>query len=214
MKRTLSFSIALLALFYLPPSHAQGPQCRTAPAGTSTANCASEAFVTQSSAALLNTVTASSSATLSDTSSFSTGYAAYDIVLENVLPASNAVSCEIEVHSGGSFQTTGYLANEMHFAGGGVASVAETTFIPCSAATDVSNSAVGVSGTFRITNPAATSFPKNVVGTFSHLFSSSSENIGGMGTGFWNANGAINGFQVLFSAGNIASGSVKVYGIP
>lgn len=33
------------------PAHAQNQQCRTAPVGTSTANCASEAFVTQSIAA-------------------------------------------------------------------------------------------------------------------------------------------------------------------
>lgn len=42
---------SLLALLWLSPAQAQNTQCRTAPVGTSSANCASEAFVTQSAAA-------------------------------------------------------------------------------------------------------------------------------------------------------------------
>jgi hypothetical protein len=46
---------ALYSCFYVAmaaaPAHAQNQQCRTAPVGTSTANCASEAFVTNSVAA-------------------------------------------------------------------------------------------------------------------------------------------------------------------
>jgi len=34
-----------------------------------------------------------------------------------------------------------------------------------------------------------------------------------MGTGYWNANGAVDGFQVLFSSGSITSGTIKIYGI-
>lgn len=41
----------LLTLLWLAPAHAQNTQCRTAPVGTSSSNCASEAFVTQSVAA-------------------------------------------------------------------------------------------------------------------------------------------------------------------
>lgn len=40
--------LALLIVLSAPPAHAQNQQCRTAPVGTSTANCASEAFVTES----------------------------------------------------------------------------------------------------------------------------------------------------------------------
>lgn len=39
---------ALLAFLGTSPAQAQNTQCRTAPVGTSTANCASEAFVTDS----------------------------------------------------------------------------------------------------------------------------------------------------------------------
>lgn len=42
---------ALFVLSFLGVAHAQGPQCRTSPVGTSTPSCASEAFVTESMAA-------------------------------------------------------------------------------------------------------------------------------------------------------------------
>jgi len=31
--------------------------------------------------------------------------------------------------------------------------------------------------------------------------------------GFWNNTAAIDGFQILFSSGNITSGTVKIYGL-
>jgi len=37
---------------------------------------------------------------------------------------------------------------------------------------------------------------------------------GAITNGYWNGgNGAITGFQVFFSSGNLASGSIKVYGL-
>ena len=54
--RALAF---LIALALASPALAQNVQCRTAPAGTSTANCASEAFVTASRGTLTPGVFAS-----------------------------------------------------------------------------------------------------------------------------------------------------------
>jgi hypothetical protein len=59
---------------------------------------------------LLNTLTASSSASLSDTTSFTSAYSAYLLVMENLIPATNAVSLELQLQAAGVFQTTGYLA--------------------------------------------------------------------------------------------------------
>jgi len=51
--RTILFCLFAVALFFLTaPAQAQNQQCRTAPVGTSSANCASEAFVTNSIAAI------------------------------------------------------------------------------------------------------------------------------------------------------------------
>jgi hypothetical protein len=160
---------------------------------------------------LLNTLTASGTpATLSDTTSLTGAYSTYEIILENLVPALSGATCEIQVHSAAAFQNTGYLANEMHFASASVGSVASTTYIPCSNA--VANAVPGTSGSFRIYTPSLTTTPKNWTGIFSHAFTGGTVNVGGSSSGYWNANGAVDGFQVLFSSGNISSGIVKIYG--
>src|SRR5262249_53151655 len=60
---------------------------------------------------LLNTLTASSSATLSDTASFTSTYVEYRIDFENMLPVTGGgVIPQIQIHSGGAFQTTSYIS--------------------------------------------------------------------------------------------------------
>ncbi len=159
---------------------------------------------------LLATLTASNSATLSDTTSLTATYSTYEIVLSNIVPATNSVACTIQVHSAAAFQTTTYLAQVMRFTGTTSAVAAGTTGISCS---DISatNTVPGISGTYRIYNPSSTTTPKHWTGQFSYL--SAGANIGGFSSGFWNANGAVDGFQVLMSAGNITSGTIKIYGI-
>src|SRR6185312_435036 len=55
--------LSLLLLLWCNCAFAQSSQCRTSPVGTTTAYCASEAFVTQSSAAAGNVTGPSSSTT-------------------------------------------------------------------------------------------------------------------------------------------------------
>lgn len=159
---------------------------------------------------LLNTLTANNSPTLFDLTSFLSGFIGYELVFENLIPATTNVSSQIQVHSGGIFQTTGYLANEMHFIGS-IATTAFTTLIPPSSSS-ILNSAPGLGAIFRVFNPSLTSTPKNWIGTFSYA-STVPGNVGGIGTGYWNSNGAVDGFQFLFSAGNITSGVIRVYGL-
>lgn len=162
---------------------------------------------------LLNTLTASNSATLSDTTSLTSTFSAYDIVLENLVPVNSGVSCALQVHSGGSFQSTSYTANELHFSGGAMVTTAQTSFIPCSSITNVANAVPGVAGTYRIYTPSLTTTPKHWTGQYSHVLTGGGVNVGGLASGFWNSNAAVDGFQVIFSSGNIASGVVKIYGI-
>src|SRR5690348_10699019 len=58
---------------------------------------------------LLNTLTASASASLSDTTSLTSTYSEYEIVFANLIPATNNDTCSFLVHSGGAFKSTGYL---------------------------------------------------------------------------------------------------------
>lgn len=168
---------------------------------------------------LLNTLTASSSATLSDTSNITNTYNAYEIVLTNLVPATNAVTLELQVHSGGAFKNSGYVQNQLRWTGTSTASsVTATTFLPLSndGAADVPNVATvattGVSGTIRVYSPSGVTVPTRWTGQLAYI-NTGSASFGVMLNGFWNTAGAVDGFQVLFSSGNIASGTIKIYGI-
>ncbi|CAL74414.1 hypothetical protein BRADO0471 [Bradyrhizobium sp. ORS 278] len=162
---------------------------------------------------LLNTLTASASAALSDTSSLTNAYSAYDLVFINLVPATNAVTLQLQIQSAGVFQNTSYLTLVW-----GIATTnftpstgAPTTFIPLSNTNDVGNTGAGVSGTIRIYNPSATTFPKAVSGM---MFNNSGgvNSRAALTSGYWNSNAAVTGVQIQFSSGNITSGTIKIYG--
>lgn len=160
---------------------------------------------------LLNTLTASASATLADTTSLTSSYTAYDIVFENLLPATVNTTLQLQVQSGGTFQTTGYTGVNFSV-GSGTTIINPTTFIQISQATAVQNTGNGVSGTVRIYTPSTATAPKAITGQATHyntvLYALC------MISGSWQANGAVTGFQVSFSSGNITSGVIKIYGVP
>ena len=161
---------------------------------------------------LLNTLTASNSATLSDTTSLTSTYSSYEIVFDNLLPATNAVTLDLQVHSGGSFQSTSYINSTIGFTGGSVTphNISTTAFVPLSNAADIVNVAPGASGYVRIDNPSGASVSKMVFGLGTYAGSTS---VGFVTVaGLWNNAAAIDGFQFLMSSGNITSGTIKIYG--
>lgn len=162
---------------------------------------------------LLNTLTASGSATLADTTSLTSTYNDYLLVFENLLPATSGVSCEIKINSGG-VQSTSYLTAGLIFTNGASGSQAGTTFIPCSSTTNVGNTTgLEISGELFIHHPAQTTTRKQVRGNFSFIRAGGAVPEGYIVNGAWNGgNGAITGFEFSFSSGNIASGSIKAYG--
>lgn len=190
-----------------------------APGDNSTA-AASTAFVTNAIPAaggpvLLATLTASNSASLSDITHITSAYQVYEIDLIDILPATNGVSVELQVHSAGAFQAASYLTN-YGFTSGTVntmtVSSAVTTYIPLYPTSQAANTGPGISGVIRLYNPSGTTAPKMVNGTVCQY--NGSIIVTGTIGGYWNANGAVDGFQILFSSGNITSGTVKIYGIP
>jgi hypothetical protein len=163
---------------------------------------------------LLNTLTASNSASLSDTTSITSAYSEYEIVFQNILPATNAVDCRLRVNSGG-VQTASYLGSVFFGNQSGISSTpsAPTTSVLCSGGlAHIQNSGTGLSGTCNVQNPSQTSAPKMWNCSTGYPSSVGSiENI--MGAVYWNGgNGAITGIEVSMSSGNIASGTVKIYG--
>ena len=162
---------------------------------------------------LLNTLTASNSATLSDTTSFTSTYKYYELVFENLLPATNNVTCEIQVQVGGSFQSTSYVGNNNYAAVTTNVTNQNTTFVACSAPVLLTNTAtLGVSGSFRIFNPASANL-KAIIGNYWHAGTATTvPQTGTVGGQYGGGTGAVTGFQVLMSSGNITSGTIKIYG--
>ena len=162
---------------------------------------------------LLNTLTASNSATLSDTTSLTSTYNDYEIVFTNILPASNNVSAALVVHSGGSFQITNYISNVTSFSNGSATVNASnpTTDIPLSVVNLLPNTGHGLSGIMRVSNVAGTSTGKLWAGTIH--FDGVTLTGTALCSGYWANAAAIDGFQIFMSTGNITSGTVKIYGI-
>ncbi len=165
---------------------------------------------------LLATLTASDSATLSDTTSLTSAYSEYEIEFANVLPATASQGLILQVNSGG-VQNSSYVSHANAFGGNsatpisglltsGVPIGTQATYVPTNTGT------TGLNGFCRIRNPASTSVVKMVFGQIAGITAGGIVYASNF-SGFWNGGtGAITGFQVAFASGNIASGTVKIYG--
>jgi hypothetical protein len=167
---------------------------------------------TSSSPVLLNTLVASSSASLSDTTSFATGYRYYDITIENLVPVTNAVNIQFQPRIGGTFQATASVIGTYADSGGAGGYGAVNSFLLNGS--NIQNTAGGgVSGDLKIRNPAGTTNDK-AIGfnmNYSRGFGGNPEvSIGTLG--YQASQAAMTGFQINFSSGNISTGLVKVYG--
>lgn len=171
-----------------------------------------------SSMVLLNTLTASNSATLSDTTSFTGTYSWYKLVFQNIIPATNQKILEFQVHSGGAFKSSGYIASVQQL---GPTAIQDqvgtiTTYIPISYPADtqvysLGNAAPGLSGCLDVYTPSVSGLIM-CSGTFPLLCSNGVTAL--MTTsGYWNSAGIVDGFQVLMDSGNITSGVIKIYGV-
>nr|WP_041756623.1 hypothetical protein [Bradyrhizobium sp. ORS 278] len=160
---------------------------------------------------LLNTVTGSGVASLSDTTSLTATYPAYELVVENVFAATNNVTLNLQVQVSGTFQTTGYLGANVATGSGTVITNA-TGAVQISQTATVQNTGNGLSGTIRIITPSNTTAPKAIYGQSTHTNGTFyvSNAFSGAYTG---GNAAVTGFQVVASSGNL-TGTIKVYGIP
>lgn len=168
---------------------------------------------------LLNTLTASSSANLQDTTSLTSSYNDYEIVFENVTTSTAASGLQILFQSGGTFQTSGYISSVQASVGGaafgGNASTAGAQIASIAQAT----TGPGASGIVKLFGPVSgTTTPKKWTSFISSNNSTPAE-ILTIGTGYWNANGAITGVEICWATtigtctGTIVSGTIKIYGV-
>jgi hypothetical protein len=161
---------------------------------------------------LINTLTAANSASLSDTTSLTASYNEYEIILTNLVPVSSGVQATILVHSGGTYPSTSYINGGVAWSATTPAAVSGTGALSLSNTTNVSNNQPGISGIIRVSNPTQSSTGKLWV--INTVYNCTANPMCGISGGAWwsGGNSAIDGFQFSFSTGNIASGTIKIYG--
>lgn len=161
---------------------------------------------------LLNTYTASASASLQDTACFTTTYTSYELEIINLIPSTANVNIQLQVYSG-SFQTSSYNSSYSYFTGAGVGNGTTSTYIPLNVPGLIANSISGLFGTIRVWNPAvSSSSPKMWLGQFSQQGNSTSGMNVHTTAGDWYNGASITGFRVIPSSGNLTSGIIKLYG--
>jgi lysophospholipid acyltransferase (LPLAT)-like uncharacterized protein len=164
---------------------------------------------------LLEQHTASSSATLDFTAFISSTYDEYQFELINVLPATNGANLLARVGTGGgptwdTGNNYGY-ANSYAYpsAGGGEGATVQSSMLLNGA---VSNTNMGSCGHLRLFNPSGTTQYKSLMGQLTCYHSTVGYLIRSL-TGIYAQTTAVTGIRFLFSSGNIASGTIRVYGI-
>lgn len=161
---------------------------------------------------LIATLIAANSATLSDTTSFTSSYKFYEVEFLNLLPATNTVGMTLQIRSGGSFKSSGYAANiRGRYILSSSADTDGTSGILLSVANDIHNAGPGVSGKLRFYNPSANQIC-SIFGDITYKYYNSNILFVGVSGGGWMTAGVVDGFQILCSSGNIATGQVNIYG--
>jgi hypothetical protein len=163
---------------------------------------------------LLNTLTASNSASLQDTTSLTSSYSWYEIVFENVVPASgSATFCKLQVYVSG-YQSANYKGVQQQVNSTGVNAVSGNIAnqYDCSSSTSTVNSSSAINGVVRIYNPSAGN--AFLEGNMSYINSSGNAEFTKANVIYTGSGAAVTGFQVVMNSGNITSGVVKIYGNP
>lgn len=158
--------------------------------------------------------TASSSATLDFANNLSSTYDNYLIVIEDVSPASNAVTTQVRIGTGSTptYQTSSYSGNGICFAGAASYS-SGTGAIDLTIATRTSSTAKRIGGGhIQISNVNNATDDKQILSTYQDWDSSgSNDNVNVMG-GRWQSGTVLTSVRFLMSSGNISTGIYKLYG--
>jgi len=161
--------------------------------------------------------TAAASASLDFTTCISSTYDEYEVDLVNLQPVTDNVNILIRMSTDGgmtydsganySVERHGFLiASDTSSGGTGQTSIQINN-------SGVSNSANwSQNGHFRLYNPGGSIF-KQIVGDWGGLITSTSQRTFFMYHGTYESTTAVNAFQVLYSSGNIAIGTVRCYGL-
>lgn len=163
---------------------------------------------------LLEQHTASGSASLDFTSWYTSDFNDYLIELLNVIPATNGTDMLVRLSTDGG--TTWDSGSNYYYAWQYVDNVGDTGVIRGSPSTAITlftviaNTLEGLSGTIHLFGPGS-GVRKSL--TIDMSASQVAAVYRGTGIGLWSNTAAYNGVRFLFSSGNIASGTARVYGV-
>ena len=164
---------------------------------------------------LLSTITAANSAALQATNVFAdAAYDSFVMMLDRIIPTQNS-GCYMQVYADGAFKTASYSycqvisSNSTDQIGQGFIKIGwqnnENT---------ANALAGGHSMIMHVQRPQDTTGYKTFFGYGSYGSTDSNKPKGIPVPGLWQGGqSAITGFQVYFSAGNVASGQIRVYGV-
>jgi len=172
---------------------------------------------------LLQTQTASSSATIDFTSNIDSTYDSYVFKFINIHPATDNAEFTVGFRDGGTdydaVKTTTQFLSEHNeadssasvFYSAGQDLAQSTSFQPLSI--DVGNgNDECASGTLTLFSPSSTTFVKHFI-CISNVYQGSNISQNGFCAGYCNTTTAIDAVQFKMSSGNIDSGVIKLYGI-
>jgi hypothetical protein len=174
---------------------------------------------------LLNTLSPNAIASTNDTTSFTSTYKNYLITFENVAPVNNTTSFQMQVATAGLafIVAASYISMAMVNVSSIITTDTSTTTFLLSgirATTALQSSTVyGVNGFIRLTNPAGGPFRRPIVGEVGYMGAGSAAATTTLAQAVVNgvfdgSQAPITGVNFLFSAGNIATGVIKIYGSP
>lgn len=202
-----------------PNSTVSANQVFAGPSSGAAADPAFRALVgAEAAMVLLGTATASSSASVSFTGLAGASYSELYLVLDGIVPATNATNLKIQISTGSGFLASGYRHGTFRWtnAGTGVAgvSVSDSGWVISSNSETLGTGAnQSVSFGVHIYGPENATPLKRANWMASGLFSSSTYVYMSGGGEVDTNSAAIDGVKLLLDTGNIASGFVRLYGL-
>lgn len=164
---------------------------------------------------LIESITASTSASLDFITGIDATYDVYILEFINLVPsAQKDIYFKVSDDTGATWKG-GTSYNYAGQANGTAQTATGAAFIPLNITlSSVSNTAShgGLNGEVRVYNPASASFQTNVLGHINHP-NSSSALFDLTFSGTYAAAATIDGFQIIAESGNLASGTVNLYGL-
>jgi hypothetical protein len=166
---------------------------------------------------LLEQHTASASATLDFTTAISATYDDYRVEFVNIVPASSGAKLQMLVSTdGATYQASNYSNTGSRTNGTGVgveAGTAAASLSVTSATTGIATTAgTSVNGYLDLYAPGGANF-KYILGNTNFVASADGTRILFSFTGAWEQTTAVTALRFLFSAGNITSGVIRIYGV-